>query len=164
MLLLLFTAKSCPSLYVPMNCSLPGSFLCPSDFQSKTTGVGCHFLLQGVFPTQGSNLHLLHWQVGSLSVTHQGSPKTIYLLSILFVSIHLRIETLITRLRKSHLIPFLYFLSLFTSYHFLWNYCISSSWGASGLNVSFFSSSIYFKVYFLLFFLKAFISNYFLGL
>ena len=26
---------------------------------SKNTGVGCHFLLQGVFPTQGSNLHLL---------------------------------------------------------------------------------------------------------
>ena len=103
-------------------------------------------------------------QENSLLLSHQGSPKTIYLLSILFVSIHLRIETLITRLRKSHLILFLYFLSLFTSYHFLWNYCISSSWGASGLNVSFFSSSIYFKVYFLLFFLKAFISNYFLGL
>ena len=26
----------------------------------KTTGVGCHFLLQGIFPTQGSNLGLLH--------------------------------------------------------------------------------------------------------
>ena len=147
----------------PMDSSLPGSSV-HGILQGKNTGVGCHFLLQGIFPTQGSNLHLLHWQVGSLSVTHQGSPKTIYLLSILFVSIHLRIETLITRLRKSHLILFLYFLSLFTSYHFLWNYCISSSWGASGLNVSFFSSSIYFKVYFLLFFLKAFISNYFLGL
>ena len=62
MLLLLFTAKSCLSLCVLMNCSLPGSFLCPWDFLSKKTGVGCHFLLQGVFPTQGSNLHLLHWQ------------------------------------------------------------------------------------------------------
>ena len=29
------------------------------DFPRKTIGVGCHFLLQGIFPTQGSNLHLL---------------------------------------------------------------------------------------------------------
>ena len=33
---------------------------------SKNTGVGCYFLLQGVFLTLGSNLHLLHWQVDSL--------------------------------------------------------------------------------------------------
>ena len=36
------------------------------DFPGKYTGVGFHFLLQGLFPTQGSNLcplHLLHWQV-----------------------------------------------------------------------------------------------------
>ena len=30
--------------------------LCPGDFSGKNTGVGCHFLLQGIFPTQGSNL------------------------------------------------------------------------------------------------------------
>ena len=38
---------------------------------------GCHFLLQGIFPTQGSNLHLLgllRWQVGSLPLSHLGSP------------------------------------------------------------------------------------------
>ena len=38
-------------------------------FSGKTTGVGCHALLQGIFLTWGSNLHLLHlphWQVGSL--------------------------------------------------------------------------------------------------
>jgi len=29
--------------------------LCPWDFLSKSTGVGCHFLLQGIFPTQGLN-------------------------------------------------------------------------------------------------------------
>ena len=33
--------------------------LCPWDFPGKNTGVGCHFLLQGIFLTQGSNLHLL---------------------------------------------------------------------------------------------------------
>ena len=34
--------------------------LCPWDFPSKNTGMGCHFLLQGVFPTPGSNPRLLH--------------------------------------------------------------------------------------------------------
>ena len=37
---------------------------------------GLHSLLQGIFPTQGSNVHLLHWQVGSLLLSHQGSPRT----------------------------------------------------------------------------------------
>ena len=35
--------------------------------QKKNTGVGCHFLLQGIFATQGSNLHLLYKQVDSSS-------------------------------------------------------------------------------------------------
>ena len=42
--------------------------LCPWDFPGQNTGVGCHFLLQGIFLTPGSNLHLLlgrqilyHW-------------------------------------------------------------------------------------------------------
>ena len=33
--------------------------LCPWDSPGKNTGMGCHFLLQGIFPTQGLNLHLL---------------------------------------------------------------------------------------------------------
>ena len=33
---------------------------------SNNTGVGCHFLLQGIYPAQGSNWCLLHWQVDSL--------------------------------------------------------------------------------------------------
>ena len=43
----------------------------------KNTGVGCHFLLQGSFPTQESNshlLHLLHWHTDSLPLAHPGSP------------------------------------------------------------------------------------------
>ena len=40
--------------------------LCPWDSPGNDTGVGCHFLLQGIFPTQGLNLHLLHLQVDSL--------------------------------------------------------------------------------------------------
>ena len=35
-------------------------------FPRQENCLGCHFLLQGILPTLGSNLHLLHWQVGSL--------------------------------------------------------------------------------------------------
>ena len=48
------------------------------DFPGKNTGMGCHFLLQEVFPTQGLNLcllHLLHWQADSLPLCHLGSPS-----------------------------------------------------------------------------------------
>ena len=38
----------------------PARFLCPWDSPGKNTGVGCHALLQRIFPTQGSNSCLLH--------------------------------------------------------------------------------------------------------
>ena len=45
----------CPTLCDPMDCSL-----CPWNSPGKNTGVGCHSLLQGIFPTQGLNPDLLH--------------------------------------------------------------------------------------------------------
>ena len=45
------------------------------EFPSKNTGVGCHFLLQGIFLTQGSKLPLLHWQADSLPLSHLGSSN-----------------------------------------------------------------------------------------
>ena len=36
--------------------------------------MGCHFLLQGIFLTQGLNPHLLHWQGNCLPLSHLGSP------------------------------------------------------------------------------------------
>ena len=45
--------KSCSTLCNPMDCS--PRLLCPWDSPGKNTGVGCHFLLQGIFPTQGLN-------------------------------------------------------------------------------------------------------------
>ena len=39
------------------------------DFPGKNTEVGCHFLLWGIFPTQGSNLCLLHWKADSLPLS-----------------------------------------------------------------------------------------------
>ena len=53
----------------------PIRVLCPWDFPGKNTAVGCHFLLQGIFPAQGSNLHLLHWQADSLPLSHQRSSS-----------------------------------------------------------------------------------------
>ena len=61
---------SCPTLSDLMNCSLPGSSLGQWDFPGKNTGVGCHFLLQGIYPAQRSNPHLLHWQEDSLPLNH----------------------------------------------------------------------------------------------
>ena len=47
----------------------PARLLCPWDFSGKNTGVGCHFLLQGIFPTQGSTPCLLRWQADSLPLS-----------------------------------------------------------------------------------------------
>ena len=44
----------------------PIRLLCPWDSPGKNTGVGFHFLFQGILLTQGSNPHFLHWQAGSL--------------------------------------------------------------------------------------------------
>ena len=62
------------------SCGLqPARLLCQWDFPGKNTRVGCHFLLQGIFPTQRSNLcflHLLHGQVDSLSLAPPGNNFT----------------------------------------------------------------------------------------
>ena len=52
----------------------PNRLLCSWDCPGKNTGVSCHFLLQGIFLTQGSNLPLLHWQADCLPLNHQGRP------------------------------------------------------------------------------------------
>ena len=44
---------------------------CPWDFPGKSTGVGCHFLLQGTFPTQGSNPALPHCRQMLYHLSHQ---------------------------------------------------------------------------------------------
>ena len=56
----------------------PARLLCLWDFPGKNTGLDCHALLQGIFPTQGLNpqfLHLLHWQAGFLPLAPPGKPK-----------------------------------------------------------------------------------------
>ena len=71
------------SFYMPLPCACMHAQslkLCPTLCDPRVAcqaplsmGVGCHCLLQGIFPAQGSNLQLLHWQVGSLQLSHQGS-------------------------------------------------------------------------------------------
>ena len=56
-------AQSCPTLSDPMDCSLSG----------KNTGVVCHFLLQGIFLTQGLNLRILLGRQIPYHWSHQGS-------------------------------------------------------------------------------------------
>ena len=66
--------QSCPIVYDHMDCGPPG----PSVYgilQARNTGMDCHFLLQGIFQTQGLNLcllWLLHWQVDSLPLVPPG--------------------------------------------------------------------------------------------
>ena len=64
---------SSPNLLRPHELE-PTRLLCPWDFPVKNTRVGSHFLFQGIFPTQGLNLRLLHWQADSLPLSHQASP------------------------------------------------------------------------------------------
>ena len=54
----------------------PARLLCPWDSPGKNTGVGCHFLLQGIFLTQESNPGLLHCRQMLYCLSHQGSPNT----------------------------------------------------------------------------------------
>ena len=71
--------QSCPTLCNPVDHSPPGSSV-HGDSPGKNAGMGCHAILPGIFPTQGSNpclLRLLPWQVGSLPRGPPvGSPVT----------------------------------------------------------------------------------------
>ena len=57
----------------PIDCST-ARLLCSWDSPGKNTGVGCHFLLQGIFLTQESNLGLLHCRQTLYQLNYEGSP------------------------------------------------------------------------------------------
>ena len=65
-------AKSCPTLGNPwiVACQAPLSM----GFSGENTGVGCHFLLQRIFPTQESNPGLLHCRQILYQLSYEGSP------------------------------------------------------------------------------------------
>ena len=84
---LCLVAQSCPTLFSPMACSSPGSSV-HGDSPGKNTGVGCHALLQGIFPIQESNQSLLHcsrfftswanWEAHSIQVLLLITTANIY--------------------------------------------------------------------------------------
>ena len=53
----------------------PVPLLCPWNSPGKSTGVGCHFLPQVIFLTQGSNLGLLHYRRILYHLSHQRNLK-----------------------------------------------------------------------------------------
>ena len=64
----MLVAQSCPTFWDPMDYSLLGS----SVNSGKNTEVGCHFLLEGIFLTWGSNLGLLHYRQILYHLSYQG--------------------------------------------------------------------------------------------
>ena len=78
---------SCVWLFVTLWTIYPARLLCPWESPGKNTRVGFHALLLGIFPTQGSNPHLLpllHWRTGSWPLAPPGKPMCIpYLLYLL---------------------------------------------------------------------------------
>ena len=66
--------QSCPTLCNPWTVAHRASW----NFSGKNTGVGLLFLLQGIFPTQGSNpclLHPVHWQLSSMPLAPPGNRR-----------------------------------------------------------------------------------------
>ena len=72
--LLCLVVQSCPAFCNPMGCS-PLGFSVHGNSPGKNTGVDCHALRQGIFPTQGSNPGLLHYGQILYHLSHQESPR-----------------------------------------------------------------------------------------
>ena len=82
----IWAAGSCGCLYSVVSDSfatlwtVAHQVLCPWGFPGKDIRVGCHLLLQGIFPTQGLNLcllhllHFLHWQADCFTTVSPGKP------------------------------------------------------------------------------------------
>ena len=73
-IMLCLVAQLCLTLCNPKDCSLAGSSVY-GDSPGKNTGVHCHVLLQGIFPTQGWNPGFPHCGRILYHLSHQGSPN-----------------------------------------------------------------------------------------
>ena len=94
----------------------PSRLLRPWDFPGKNTGMGCHFLLQGIFPTQGLNPGLLHCRQTLHHLSHQEAKlmlvndSLVYFASFIYSSIIA--STLYSHLFFLSLSFFFFFLSI----------------------------------------------------
>ena len=117
-------AQPCATLFDPMDCHLPGSSV-HGDSPGKNTGVGCRALLQRIFPTQGSNLGLLHlrqilyrWATREALISHSRKPGSKWVTTQLWLSESLRFFGYSSSVYSCHLflissasVRFLQFLS-----------------------------------------------------
>ena len=95
----------------------PSRLLCPGDLRGKKTGVGCHSLLQGIFPTQGLNSGLLHcrqilyhwatWEALCIYIYKSNKILSVYKLSSEYICICVlsRIWLFVTPWTVAHQFP-----------------------------------------------------------
>ena len=89
----MLVTQLCPTLWDPMDCSLPDSSV-HGISQARILEWVAIFLLQGIFPTQGSNQRLLLWEVSSLPLSQMGS-KFVHISSswLLITDLYLVVQT-----------------------------------------------------------------------
>ena len=106
----------------------PVRFLCLWNFPCWNTAVNCLFLLQGIFPTQGSNPHLLYllnWQADSFTAEPSGKPN----IDNMFLYLQL-IEWLMINRKKAAGSPFIKMFSILI-YTFVVIVPSFQSWGVT---------------------------------
>ena len=81
------------SYSVVSNSLQPHGLYSPWNSPGQNTGVGCHALLQGIFPTQGSNPGLPHYRQILYLLSHKGSPICIYTILISIKKKKLKLQT-----------------------------------------------------------------------
>ena len=92
---------SCVRFFVTPHGLSPARLLCPWNSPGENTGVGSHSLLQGLFLTPGSSLHLLYSRWILYHLSHQGSPPNIS--RRCFLLCHAFQDTFLCFLLKSHI-------------------------------------------------------------
>ena len=137
--MLCLVAQLCPLFVTPWAVH-PVRLLCPWDSPGKNTRVGCHFLLQGIFPTQELNPGLLHCRMilyySAMDFPHKGSPSlldcpihghiTVHnILYDCFVSLQYQLLFL---LFNSYLGPLFFLVSLAKSLSIFKSFLKTSSW------------------------------------
>ena len=116
---LCLVAQSCPTPLDPMNCSPPGSSV-QWDFPGRNTEVDCNTPLQGICPTQGSNLGLPHCRRIPYQLSCQGSLSSRLPLPIFMLWYNLTSEVIIFQTWiMNFFLPFFLFKILCSSYNLL---------------------------------------------
>ena len=108
----------------------PARLLYPWNFPGRDTGAGCHFLLQGNFPTQGLNPGFLHCRQALYPLSHQGTGKANAKVCVSLYSKEWTSNTL-SQVIKSSILNY-YFVDLCKSANFSGHqYPLSQNKGAS---------------------------------